>query len=500
MNLTSWLKAYPDAAAVAPLALLLTLACAVALVDLFVRDPQRRVSYRLAQLSLLAVLGLSLAYFDKGFTIYAMQRMIVADPMGHLLGVFATLAAMVSLAYARPYAADRDMLKGELFSLSMFSLLGILVMLEANNFLIVYLGVELMSLSLYALVAMRRDDIGATEAAMKYFVLGALSSGFLLYGLSMMYGATGSLDIGEVYKAIGTGQINRGVLSLGTVFVVAGLAFKLGAVPFHMWVPDVYQGSPTGVTLMIGAAPKLAAFAITIRLLVEGMIGLGLEWQQMIVFLSVASMVLGNLAAIAQTNLKRMLAYSTIAQIGFMLLGLCPTVVNLNTISAANGYSSSLFYVITDVLTTLGTFGTILLLSRHGHEADRIDDFRGLARRSPWFAGVMAIFMFSLAGIPPTVGFYAKLAVLQALVSTNVTGFIWLAVIAVLLSLLGAYYYLRVVKVMYFDEPVDMRPIEARGDVRALLSANGAAILLLGILPGGLMALCVRAIVQALST
>jgi NADH-quinone oxidoreductase subunit N len=360
--------------------------------------------------------------------------------------------------------------------------------------------VELMSLSLYALVAMRRDDIGATEAAMKYFVLGALSSGFLLYGLSMMYGATGSLDIGDVYKAIGTGQINRAVLSLGTVFVVAGLAFKLGAVPFHMWVPDVYQGSPTAVTLMIGAAPKLAAFAITIRLLVEGMIGLGLEWQQMIVFLSVASMVLGNLAAIAQTNLKRMLAYSTIAQIGFMLLGLCPTVVNVNTISAANGYSSSLFYVITDVLTTLGTFGTILLLSRHGHEADRIDDFRGLARRSPWFAGVMAIFMFSLAGIPPTVGFYAKLAVLQALVTTNVTGFIWLAVIAVLLSLLGAFYYLRVVKVMYFDEPVDTRPIEARGDVRALLSANGAAILLLGILPGGLMALCVRAIVQALTT
>jgi NADH-quinone oxidoreductase subunit N len=500
MNLTSWLKAYPDAAAVAPLALLLVLACAVAIVDLFVTDPQRRVSYWLAQLSLLAVLVVSLAWFDNGFTIYAMQRMIVADPMGHLLGVFATLAAMVSLAYTRPYAADREMLKGELFSLSMFSLLGILVMLAANNFLIVYLGVELMSLSLYSLVAMRRDDIGATEAAMKYFVLGALSSGFLLYGLSMMYGATGSLDIGEVYKAIGTGQINHAVLSLGTVFVVAGLAFKLGAVPFHMWVPDVYQGSPTGVTLMIGAAPKLAAFAITIRLLVEGMIGLGLEWQQMIVFLSVASMVLGNLAAIAQTNLKRMLAYSTIAQIGFMLLGLCPTVVNVNTISAANGYSSSLFYVITDVLTTLGTFGTILLLSRHGHEADRIDDFRGLARRSPWFAGVMAIFMFSLAGIPPTVGFYAKLAVLQALVSTNVTGFIWLAVVAVLLSLLGAYYYLRVVKVMYFDEPVDTRPIEARGDVRALLSANGAAILLLGILPGGLMALCVRAIVQALTT
>jgi NADH-quinone oxidoreductase subunit N len=500
MNLTPWLKAYPEVVAVLPLAVLLTLACVVAVVDLFARDPARRLTYGLAQASLLVVLLLSLAYFDNGFTLYAMQRMIVADPMGHLLGVFATLAAMVSLAYARPYAADREMLKGELFSLSMFSLLGILVMLAANNFLIVYLGVELMSLSLYALVAMRRDDIPATEAAMKYFVLGALSSGFLLYGLSMLYGATGSLDIGEVYKAIGTGRINRAVLSLGTVFVVAGLAFKLGAVPFHMWVPDVYQGSPTGVTLMIGAAPKLAAFAITIRLLVEGMIGLGLEWQQMLVFLSVASMLLGNLAAIAQSNLKRLLAYSTIAQIGFMLLGLCPTVVNLNTISAANGYSSSLFYVITDVLTTLGTFGTILLLSRQGFEADRIEDFRGLAKRSPWFAAVMAIFMFSLAGIPPTVGFYAKLAVLQALVSTNVAGFIWLAAVAVMLSLLGAYYYLRVVKIMYFDEPADARPLVAAGDVRALLSANGAAILLLGILPGGLMALCVRAIVQALTT
>ena len=255
---------------------------------------------------------------------------------------------------------------------------------------------------------------------MKYFVLGALASGFLLYGLSMMYGATGSLDIGEVFKAIGTGQINRPVLILGTVFVVAGLGFKLGAVPFHMWVPDVYQGAPTAVTLLIGGAPKLAAFAITIRLLVEGMLGLAVDWQQMLVCSSVGSMVLGNLAAIAQTNLKRMLAYSTIAQIGFMLLGLCPSVVNGNTLSAANGYSSSMFYVVTYVLTTLGTFGMIMLLSRQGHEAEQIDDFKGLDRRSPWFAGVMAIFMFSLAGIPPTVGFYAKLAVLQALVSTNV--------------------------------------------------------------------------------
>src|SRR5947209_8048082 len=443
MNLTSWLKAYPDAAAVAPLALLLVLACAVAIVDLFVRDPLRRVSYWLAQLSLLVVLALSLAWCDNGFTISAMQRMIVADPMGHLLGVFATLAAMVTLVYARPYAARREMLKGELFTLSMFSLLGILVMVAANNFLVVYLGLELMSLSLYALVAMRRDDTGATEAAMKYFVLGALASGFLLYGLSMMYGATGSLEISEVFKAIGGGRINRAVLVFGTVFVVAGLAFKLGAVPFHMWVPDVYQGAPTSMTLLVGGAPKLAAFAITIRLLVEGMIGMAIDWQQMLVLLSLASMLLGNLAAIAQSNIKRMLAYSTIAQIGFMLLGLCPGVVNGNTVSASNAYSSAMFYVVTDVLTTLGTFGTIMLLSRAGHEAERIDDFRGLGRRSPWFAFMMLLFMFSLAGVPPTVGFYAKLAVLQALVSTNVPGFIWLAVSAVVLSLLGAFYYVR---------------------------------------------------------
>src|SRR3982750_2415547 len=490
----NWQAVYP----ILPELTLLVMACVVALTDLWIPGKDRVVTYSLTQISLTVVALLQLWYFWGGATYYAMQRMVVADPMGHLLGLFATLAMMTALVYARPYAAQREMLRGELFTLAMFSLLGILVMVAANNFLLVYLGLELMSLSLYALVAMRRDDTGATEAAMKYFVLGALASGFLLYGLSMMYGATGSLEISEVFRAIGTGRINRAVLILGTVFVVAGLAFKLGAVPFHMWVPDVYQGSPSAVTLLLGGAPKLAAFAITIRLLVEGMLGLAVDWQQMLVLLSVASMLLGNLAAIAQTNIKRMLAYSTIAQIGFMLLGLTPGVVNGNTISAGNGYSSSLFYVVTDVLTTLGTFGIIMLLSRHGHEAEHIDAFRGLARRSPWFAGVMAIFMFSLAGIPPTVGFYAKLAVLQSLVSTNVSGYIWLAVVAVVLSLLGAYYYLRVVKVMYFDEPVDTRPIEARGDVRALLSANGAAILLLGILPGGLMALCVRAIVQAL--
>jgi NADH-quinone oxidoreductase subunit N len=335
---------------------------------------------------------------------------------------------------------------------------------------------------------------------MKYFVLGALASGFLLYGLSMMYGATGSLEIPKVFEAIGTGALNNQVLVFGVVFIVAGLAFKLGAAPFHMWIPDVYHGAPTAVTLMIAGAPKIAAFAITIRLLVEGMIGLGQDWQQMLVVLSVVSLVIGNFAAIAQSNLKRLLAYSTIGQIGFMILGLTPTVVSLNTLSAANGYSSSMFYLVTYVLTTLGTFGLILYMARQGFEADEVADLSGLAKRSPWLAGVMAVFMFSLAGVPPTVGFYAKLAVLQSLVTTNKLSYIWLAVAAVLLSFIAAYYYLRIVKVMYFDEPVDAQPVSNGRGFSALLALNGAAVLVLGVLPGGLMAMCRDAILKALTT
>lgn len=486
--------------AVYPQIFLLASACGIALVDLWVSDPRRRLTYWLTQAALAVVALIYLYQYDEGLSVYAMQRMVVADPMGNLLAFFAALAVMISLAYARPYAASRDLLRGELFTMSLFSLLGISVMVSANNFLVVYLGLELMSLSLYAMTAMRRDNLLASEAAMKYFVLGALASGFLLYGLSMMYGATGSLEIGEVFKAIATGQINKAVLVLGLVFVVSGLAFKLGAVPFHMWVPDVYHGAPTAVTLLIGGAPKLAAFAITIRLLVEGLSGMAENWQQMLIVLSVGSMAIGNLAAIAQRNLKRMLAYSTIANMGFMLLGLTPTVIGANTLSAANGYSSAMFYIVSYVMTTLGTFGTILLLSRQGFESEHIDDLKGLARRSPWFAVVMALFMFSLAGVPPTVGFYAKFSVLQAIVSTNVVGYIVLAVAAVVFSLIGAFYYLRLVKVMYFDEPVETAPIVASGEVRALLSLNGAAVLIFGLLPGGLMAVCVNAIGKALTT
>ncbi|MGQ0596493.1 NADH-quinone oxidoreductase subunit NuoN [Aquabacterium sp.] len=484
--------------AVTPEIVLLGMACLVALVDLFVTCPKRTTTYLLTLASLAAVAGLHLAALDNGASVYAMQKMVVTDAMGHLLSLCATLAVMGSLVYAQVYAGERDMLKGELFTLSMFALLGISIMIIGNNFLSIYLGLELMSLSLYALVALRRDNAQATEAAMKYFVLGALASGFLLYGLSMMYGATGSLDLGEVYKATLTGQINKQVLAFGLVFIVAGLAFKLGVVPFHMWVPDVYQGAPTAATLLVAGAPKLAAFAITIRLLVEGLINTATDWQQMLMILAVLSMTVGNLAAIAQTNLKRMLAYSGIAQLGFMLLGFVPTIVAGNTVSAGNGFGSSLFYVLTYVLTTLGTFGLIMVLSRPGFESEQISDLAGLNKRSPMLAGIMAVFMFSLAGIPPTVGFYAKLAVLQALITTNSVLLLQISIVAVLLSLVGAFYYLRIVKVMYFDEPADASPV-AGGSARVLLSVNALAVLALGILPSGLMTLCAKAITQSLA-
>lgn len=490
----SWISVYPEI-------ILLVMGCIIAIADLSVTSPRRTGTYLLTLVSLAAVAALQVSYASSGVTVYGFGDMVVSDQMGNWLKVFATLAVMVTLVYSRPYAADRDMMRGgELFSLSVFSLLGMFVMISGNNFLVIYLGLELLTLSSYALVALRRDDATATEAAMKYFVLGALASGFLLYGLSMMYGATGSLNVNQVFDAINSGQVNHQVLMLGLVFLVAGLAFKLGVVPFHMWIPDVYQGAPTAVTLLIGGAPKLAAFAIFIRLLVEGMLPLAFDWQQMLMVLSIASLLIGNLAAIAQTNLKRMLAFSTISQMGFVLLGLMSGVVNGNMASAANAYSSSMFYVISYVLTTLASFGVIMLLAREGFESEEISDFAGLNQRSPLYAAVMATCMFSLAGIPPMVGFYAKLSVLQALIASGDPVHLGLAVFAVVMSLVGAFYYLRVIKVMYFDSPTSSAVISAPFDVRAVLSINGALVLLLGILPGGLMALCARAVVQMLST
>jgi NADH-quinone oxidoreductase subunit N len=388
---------------------------------------------------------------------------------------------------------------GELFSLSMFALLGMSFMISGQNFIVIYLGLELLTLSSYALVALRRDHTQATEAAMKYFVLGAMASGFLLYGMSMMYGATGSLELSAVLKAIASGQVNHQVLVFGLVFIVSGLAFKIGAVPFHMWIPDVYQGAPTAATLMIGGAPKLAAFAIMIRLLVEGLLPLAFDWQQMLSLLAIASLLIGNLAAIAQTNLKRMLAYSTIAQMGFVLLGFVAGVINGQTTLAANAYSSAMFYMIGYVLTTLASFGIIMLLAREGFESEEISDLAGLNQRSPLYAGVMAICLFSLAGIPPMVGFYAKLAVLQSLIASGQGFYMGLAIFAVMMSLIGAFYYLRVVKVMYFDEPLAVATVSADTDVRVVLSLNGLLVLVLGIFPGALMALCADAVVRMLA-
>lgn len=333
---------------------------------------------------------------------------------------------------------------------------------------------------------------------MKYFVLGALASGFLLYGLSMLYGATGSLDISRVFESVSSGQIQPQVLVLGLVFVVCALAFKLSVVPFHMWVPDVYQGAPTTVTLMIAGAPKLAAFAITIRLLVSGLLPMAQDWQQMLMILSVCSLAVGNLAAIAQTNLKRMLAFSTISQMGFVLIGLYCGVFEGNSADAANAYSSSMFYVITYVLTTLAAFGVILLLAREGFESEEISDLAGLNQRSPLYAGVMAICLFSLAGVPPLVGFYAKLSVLQSLLASQLPGATYLVIYALIMSLLAAFYYIRVIKVMYFDEPLTATTVSASWEVRWLLCVNGLLVLALGLFPGGLMTLCAEAIVKSL--
>jgi len=488
----SWITAYPEI-------LLLGMACVIALLDLGVKTPLRGLTYGLTQLTLAAVVLLTATYAMTGETLSGFGGQVVSDPMGNWLKACAALAMMVTFSYGRAYSADRDMLRGgEIFTLGLFSLLGMFVMISGNHFLVIYLGLELLTLSGYALVALRRDNADSSEAAMKYFVLGALASGFLLYGLSLVYGATGSLQLGEVMKAIAGGEAtlkgSAQVLVLGLVFVVAGLAFKLGVVPFHMWVPDVYHGAPTAVTLMIGGAPKLAALAIVLRILVEGLQPLAFDWQQMLGVLAVSSLVIGNLAAIAQTNLKRMLAFSTIAQMGFMLLALVAGVVPGAADNMANAYGASMFYVITYVLTTLGTFGVILLLSRRGFEAENLSDLAGLNRRSPLFAAVMAICMFSLAGVPPMVGFYAKLSVLQALMASSQGWALWLAVFAVMMSLVGAFYYLRVVKVMYFDAPTQTEAVGGSTEVRTVLSINGAMVLVLGIFPGGLMTLCAQAV------
>ncbi|MDQ3188915.1 MAG: NADH-quinone oxidoreductase subunit NuoN [Pseudomonadota bacterium] len=482
---------------------LLVAACIVLIVDLFVSDARRNVTYLLTLLALLVVGALVCVWLAQDVSLIAFGGMYIADPMGHVLKLFAIVCCGFMLVCAQSYARARSIWKGELFSLTLFTLLGMMLMISANNLLVIYLGLELQSLSMYALVALRRDDPRSSEAAMKYFVLGSLASGFLLYGMSMLYGATGTLEIDELAHRVASGEVvSRASLLLGIVFVIAGLAFKFGVVPFHMWAPDVYQGAPTPITLLLSSAPELAIFAIAFRILVDGLLPLAIDWQKILALLAVASLVLGNLTAIAQTNLKRMLAYSTIAQMGFVLLAMLSGVSAGDPIAIADSYSAAMFYLITYALTSLGTFGIILLLSRQGFEAEEIADFRGLAKRSPWYAFVMLLLMFSLAGVPPTVGFYAKLVVLQALLSEGATvAAVSLAVIAVLFSLIGAFYYLRIVKTMYFDDPSPESaavPLVAPADMRVALSLNGIMVLALGLLPQWLLQLCASAMTRTL--
>lgn len=472
----------PDFAPASSEIFMLIMVCVVMLADLTAGDNRRYVAYLLTQITLLGCAILTFVSFSSEVK-HTFQGMYVDDTMADILKlmVYGTVSAV--LVYSHAYISERGMLKGEFFSLILFATLGMMVMISASHFLTLYIGLELLSLSLYALVALRRDSIVATEAAMKFFVLGALASGFLLYGMSMVYGATGTLHVTQLAQIIQSEASSKEVLVVGLVFIVAGIGFKLSAAPFHMWAPDVYQGAPTAVTLFIGSAPKLAAFGFVMRLLVEGMGEMIADWQGMLMILAVLSMALGNIAAIAQTNIKRMLAYSTISHMGFLLLGF---------ISAdSNGYSSALFYVITYVLMTLGTFAMIMLLCRSGFEAERINDFKGLSKRNSWYAFITLLLMLSLAGIPPLIGFYAKFAVLQAVVNA---GYVWLAVAAVLFSLIGAFYYLRVIKLMYFDEPETTEPIEPNSDVKILLSANGFAVLALGLFPQALMGLSLYAI------
>lgn len=469
-------------AVVLPEIIVLSMACVILLADVYLGGRARWLSYGLTQITLVAALVFTIRDLPAG-TAYAFNNMFVDDVMARVLKAAVEIITLIAFAYSRDYIRDRDMYRGEYFVLGLFGLVGMMVMISASHLLTLYLGLELLSLSLYAMVAFQRDSVRATEAAMKYFVLGALASGLLLYGMSLLYGMTGTLEIAAIKQAVAHMSVDNVVMIFGLVLVIVGMSFKLGAVPFHMWIPDVYDGAPTSVTLYVGAAPKLAAFAMFMRLLIGGLQDLVGSWQEMLVILAVLSMVIGNVVAIAQTNIKRMLAYSTISHVGFFLLGLAN--------GTPVGYSDALFYMLIYAFMSLGAFGILILLSRAGFDAERIDDLKGLNQRKPWYALMMLLLMFSMAGVPPTAGFYAKLVVIQAAIDANM---LWLAIVAVLLSVVGAYYYLRVVKVMYFDAPEDTAPVRAGTDMHVLLSANGLAMIALTPWVGTLMSLCQAAI------
>lgn len=469
----------------APEMFVLGMACLILVLDAFLPDTRRDITFGLTQVTLAgaALLTVLLAAPETRITFHGA---FVADPMSDLLKLAVYLITFFVFLYARPYLRDRDLYKGEFYVLGLLGLLGMMIMISSNHLLTLYLGLELLALVSYALVAFWRDSPRSTEAAMKYFVLGALASGLLLYGLSMLYGMTGTLEIGEMAAKLAAtpeGEM-RVPLVFGLVFVVVALAFKLGAVPFHMWVPDVYDGAPTAVTLFIATAPKIAGFALIMRLLVEGLGALQADWEGMLVIMAVLSLTVGNLIAIAQTSLKRMLAYSTIAHVGFLFLGILS--------GSELGLAAAMFYSIVHAATTAGAFGMIILLSGPGREADQLEDFRGLGQRHPWYGLMMLLLLFSMAGVPPTVGFFAKLAVIQAAIGA---GYVWLGVYAVVFSIIGAFYYLRVVKLMFFETaehpPAPLRP--GQGMAMAL-SVNGLAVLFFGLFPGILLTLTVAAV------
>ncbi|MDP2134765.1 MAG: NADH-quinone oxidoreductase subunit NuoN [Sulfuritalea sp.] len=486
----------PDLYPAAPEIFLLLMSFLVLFVDLVFGTTRRWMAAMLTVITLLGCAAITLVTLD-GQTTLTFSNMFVDDLLSDFLKLVTYLAVIMMLVYSRQYMADRGLDRGEFYVLVLYATLGMMVMISAASLLTMYLGLELMSLALYGLVAIDRDSRRATEAAMKYFVLGALASGLLLYGMSMIYGATGSLEIGGIAQALYQGHAEKPVLVFGLVFLVAGIAFKLGLVPFHMWIPDVYHGAPTAVTMFIGSAPKLAAFAMALRLLVYGLFGLAMDWQMMLLIMAVLSIALGNLAAIAQTNIKRMLAYSAISHMGYMALGLMSGLIGgqVDPFTAVNAYSSALYYTVAYVLMSLGAFGMVLLLSRAGYEAENLEDFKGLNQRSPWFAAMMLIIMFSMAGIPFFIGFFAKFAVLLATVKAGYTA---VAVVAVMFSLVGAFYYLRVVKLMYFDTPVDSAPIAAGLDLRLLLSLNGLAIAAFGLFPDEVMLVCTTTLMRSL--
>jgi NADH-quinone oxidoreductase subunit N len=460
---------------------ILTMACIILVFDLFVSDNNRILTYGLAQLTLIGAFFLTLSDYSTTAQL-TFNGSFIRDPMADLLKLCIYLAALVVFLYAKDYLRQNNIFKGEFYVLGLFGVLGMMIMVSAHSLLTIYLGLELLSLSLYAMVALKRDSMMASESAMKYFILGAIASGMLLYGMSMIYGVTGTLDLAIVSQQITQVQ-DEILLVFGLVFLMVGVAFKLGAVPFHMWVPDVYHGAPTAVTLYISSAPKIAAFAMLMRLLVDGLYGLHEQWQGILIILAIMSMGIGNIVAIAQTNIKRMFAYSAISHIGFLLLGVLT--------GTESGFAASMFYVLAYVLMSLGGFGMVILLSRDGFEAENLSDFKGLNERSPWYAFMMLILIFSMAGVPPFLGFWAKLSVLQEVVASDM---VWLAVVAVIFSIIGAFYYLRIIKIMYFDKAEDSSPLMCSVDMRAMITTNSILVLVIGLFPGDLMALCLSAI------